>query len=238
MKPDCHPNRFNNRPCLHDMALWEMLRHRRNKVKYRSVNDGRFSDSTEKKAPSFAFFSSSPKILRMYLVSRCFIIYGRNVLCEVVSMKDIGKQQLGQRIRTLRKERGMRLKQVALAAGISVGFLGDIESGRTKPSITTLQKIARILGVSTDYLLGQPNAETAPDPSTPAWWYRDTPPTDVELEQFLKEANVWFYGRPLTDEDKEDLMDYLRWKWEKEKRRRERQARLTEKRPTERGPGS
>ena len=62
------------------------------------------------------------------------------------------------------------------------------------------------------------------DPSTPPWWYRNTPPTDVELEEFLKTARIHFDGAPLTDEDKEDIMTYLKVKWEREKKKREKEG--------------
>ncbi len=144
-------------------------------------------------------------------------------------------QELGKRLKQLRQERKLSLRALARKAHLSHSFIADIEAGRSKPSVDTLNILAEALGIPASELIGNqavgqtrsqssPASQQSPDPSTPAWWYRDTPPTDVELEQFLKEANVWFYGRPLTDEDKEDLMDYLRWKWEKEKRRRERDA--------------
>lgn len=62
------------------------------------------------------------------------------------------------------------------------------------------------------------------DPSTPSWWYRDTPPTRVELGEFLKQADVYFNGASLGEEDKEDILDYLAWKWEREKRKREKDS--------------
>jgi len=34
----------------------------------------------------------------------------------------------------------------------------------------------------------------------------------VELAEFLKMARIYFDGAPLTDEDKEDIMAYLRFK--------------------------
>jgi len=37
----------------------------------------------------------------------------------------------------IRKERGLTLKEVSAATGISFSFLGDIERGRTSPSIKT-----------------------------------------------------------------------------------------------------
>lgn len=60
----------------------------------------------------------------------------------------------GQRIRELRQEKNLTLKDLATQAGISIGFLGDIESDRTRPSINTLHSLATVLDVTTDRLLG------------------------------------------------------------------------------------
>jgi len=49
---------------------------------------------------------------------------------------------LHERLRELRKERGLRLKDIADKAGISVPFLSDLERGRTQPSLETLRTIA------------------------------------------------------------------------------------------------
>jgi len=42
----------------------------------------------------------------------------------------------------------------------------------------------------------------------------------VELEEFLKTANIYFNGAPLDEDDKEDIITYLKVKWEREKRKR------------------
>lgn len=75
----------------------------------------------------------------------------------------------------------------------------------------------------------EPEKTSESDPSTPAWWYRDTPPTDVELDEFLKTARIWFMGQRLTEDDIEEAKDYLRLKWEREKRKREREKKEREK---------
>ena len=45
-------------------------------------------------------------------------------------------------------------KQLADAIGVSPGNVSDWKSGRSKPSAEVLARIAKFLGVSTDYLLG------------------------------------------------------------------------------------
>ena len=50
--------------------------------------------------------------------------------------------KLHERLRELRSERGLRLKDVAEVADISVPYLSDLERGRTNPSLETLQTLA------------------------------------------------------------------------------------------------
>jgi transcriptional regulator with XRE-family HTH domain len=59
---------------------------------------------------------------------------------------------LAQVLREARSERAMTQRQVAVQVGVSPGFIGQIETGRTRPSVGTLLEIARVLGLSLDSL--------------------------------------------------------------------------------------
>lgn len=59
----------------------------------------------------------------------------------------------GKRIRSLRAERDLTLKELASKAGISLGYLGDIERGRTNPSLETLNAIATALSIDPQVLI-------------------------------------------------------------------------------------
>jgi transcriptional regulator with XRE-family HTH domain len=54
---------------------------------------------------------------------------------------------LGDRMRELREERDISLREFAKKLGISAAFLSDIELGRRHPSKKVLVRIARELGV-------------------------------------------------------------------------------------------
>lgn len=69
---------------------------------------------------------------------------------------------IGERIRDLRNARNLTLKDLSLRANISISFLSDIESGRTRPSVDTLLSLANALGVPTDYLLGKTGLAVCP----------------------------------------------------------------------------
>lgn len=57
-------------------------------------------------------------------------------------------EEIGQKIRTLRKERGLTLRQLAKAARCSPSFISQVERGKTSPSIATLKQIASALRVN------------------------------------------------------------------------------------------
>ena len=61
---------------------------------------------------------------------------------------------IGQRIRSIRQERGMSLRELARRMDISAAHLSDIELGRRTATSERLGQIARIFEVSREYLLG------------------------------------------------------------------------------------
>ena len=61
---------------------------------------------------------------------------------------------LGDRIRTERVRRRITQEQLHLGAGISRNALQLIESGRHNPTLHTLLRIARVLGVPLRDLVG------------------------------------------------------------------------------------
>ena len=60
---------------------------------------------------------------------------------------------LGENIKRLRKEKGITAKKLAEQAGLSVGYLSDIERDKQDPSLRKLRDIAEALGTTTSFLL-------------------------------------------------------------------------------------
>ena len=67
------------------------------------------------------------------------------------------------RIRDTRKARGLTLKNVADSVGCSIAYLSDLEQGRRGARQETLDRIADVLGVTTDDLMGGGDDETPDD---------------------------------------------------------------------------
>lgn len=64
----------------------------------------------------------------------------------------------GQRLKQLRKAKGLTQEQLSEQLNISVGYLGRLESGQYGESIDLLIDISTTFGVSLDYLIfGKPS---------------------------------------------------------------------------------
>jgi transcriptional regulator with XRE-family HTH domain len=60
---------------------------------------------------------------------------------------------VGERIKARRLELGWTQEELCQKAGISTGFLSDLENKKRSVSAETLLDIARVLGLSLDYLM-------------------------------------------------------------------------------------
>ncbi|MBF7137993.1 helix-turn-helix domain-containing protein [Pediococcus pentosaceus] len=99
-----------------------------------------------------------------------------------------------ERIKKISKERGWSLQKVAEKAGIGIN---SIYRWNTKtPSTASLQAVAKVLGVSVDYLLGK---NETPD------WANEKDTTD--LKRFLEDndGSFTYGGDNLTEDEKEKL---------------------------------
>ena len=56
--------------------------------------------------------------------------------------------QVGTKIKMHRNRVGLTQESLALSAGINVSFLGDIERGKKKPSIESLEKLLKALNIT------------------------------------------------------------------------------------------
>ena len=117
-----------------------------------------------------------------------------------------------ERIRELAKKRGLTLKQVAVKAGLSENAIYRYNQG-IEPKLPTLKALAKVLGVSVDYLLG--------NDETPEWADKKD---SIDLNDFLNDnlrVNMAFDGEDLTEEEIERLkvaMTQIFW----DKRKREK----------------
>lgn len=81
--------------------------------------------------------------------------------CELVAVTDRAfYEQMGKRIATLRKARGLTQVQLAERMGVAQQTLAHYEAGRLRLLAGALPRLADELGVSVEDLLGKPKATT------------------------------------------------------------------------------
>lgn len=103
-----------------------------------------------------------------------------------------------QRIRTIRKEKGLRAEDVARGIGISRPYFTQLEGGKRRLSVEHVIKIAQILKVSVSELFGESVHHVAPEAHGAA---RHLKPINMPaLKQKL---------RPLLGAQTEDAVTYL-----------------------------
>lgn len=66
---------------------------------------------------------------------------------------------IGNRIRKKRTDIGLNQKELAERVAISPSAINQYEKGDKVPSTETLVKLAKVLGITTDYLLGGTSEE-------------------------------------------------------------------------------
>lgn len=69
-------------------------------------------------------------------------------------------KMFGSRLKGLRQERGLTIEEFSNKVGISKSSVGYYENQNRVPDIVIAGKMANVLNVSTDYLIGRSNART------------------------------------------------------------------------------
>jgi len=69
--------------------------------------------------------------------------------------------KISKKLKQMRKENNLTLKELSNKSGVSISFISDIENGRRNPSIETLKVLARALDTSAgEFLKEEPMKET------------------------------------------------------------------------------
>ena len=101
------------------------------------------------------------------------------------------------KLKDLRKKQGYSQTQIAAMLGITQQAYANYERGARQADYGTLSKLSKHFGVSIDYILG--NTEE---------------PQTAILDQELQGVSFALYGetKDLTDEQKQDILDYVKFK--------------------------
>ena len=60
---------------------------------------------------------------------------------------------LGENLKRIRTEKDISQGDIARELGVDRGFISTIENGKTNPTLATITKLAKAVGVTTDELL-------------------------------------------------------------------------------------
>ena len=96
-------------------------------------------------------------------------------------------------IRTIRTNAGMSQQQFANLFGVHQTAVSQWEKGRTSPDVATAKAIADHFNVNLDYVLD-----------------RETPDSPNEADRFMIALSA--EAKTLTDEQKQDVIDFIRFK--------------------------
>lgn len=73
--------------------------------------------------------------------------------------------ELGRRLRALREQKGWTQTEVARRINIDRAYLSRMEHGKhPSPPVSTVLRLAQLLGVSVEYLTGETDDATPPNP--------------------------------------------------------------------------
>ncbi len=62
-------------------------------------------------------------------------------------------EKLGRNLKRIRKEKGVSQGEVASAFGMDKAFISNIENGKTNPTLATIAKLAKAVGVPIEELM-------------------------------------------------------------------------------------
>lgn len=108
---------------------------------------------------------------------------------------------IGDTLKQLRTKQGLTSEELCSKIGIKGGSYRNYERNDRKPDYDTLVKLANFYGVSTDYLLGRPDAKPPEEPLD-----------EFARKEHLKSLEKVFMKKylALTEEQRDKVLDFLR----------------------------
>ncbi|MCU5771730.1 helix-turn-helix domain-containing protein [Erwiniaceae bacterium BAC15a-03b] len=83
------------------------------------------------------------------------------MMTGVLDMADVIDTGFAQRLRELRRQKGLSQSELGKQADLHYTHIGRFERGASRPGSDTLSRLADVLGVTSDYLLEGASTEAA-----------------------------------------------------------------------------
>lgn len=112
-------------------------------IELRNMDDKELVDEFNHQAAEYCLDEPLEKVTRGYLIisqMAARFMRGVRVRFHVYTTPNT----LPDRLKAMRKEKGMTLLEVSNLTNLSVSFLSDLERGRTRPSLSTLEKLTSV----------------------------------------------------------------------------------------------
>nr|DAO95738.1 MAG TPA: Repressor protein CI [Caudoviricetes sp.] len=108
---------------------------------------------------------------------------------------------IGDTLKQLRMKQGLTSEELCSKIGIKGGSYRNYERNDRKPDYDTLVKLSDFYGVTTDYLLGRPDAKPPEEPLD-----------EFARKEHLKSLEKVFMKKylALTEEQRDKVLDFLR----------------------------
>lgn len=112
-----------------------------------------------------------------------------------------------QKIRHLRKEKGLTLRELGEKINLNYSHLSRLESGKKTPNVQVIELLASFYKVSPNYFFDESlDTELTKDEEE---FLEDI---DLSLEEIKDKYNVTFEGKAVTDEELKAMLAYLKVK--------------------------
>ena len=113
---------------------------------------------------------------------------------------------MNNRIRELRKQHKMTMKELGAVVGLAESTISQYETGKRQPDNETLLKLGEYFNTSVDYLLGS----TRTNENAPTLTQKDERDIEKRLQNTIEELEslqdgLTFSGEALNDESRELL---------------------------------
>ncbi|WLR53593.1 helix-turn-helix transcriptional regulator [Mesobacillus subterraneus] len=114
---------------------------------------------------------------------------------------------LGSRIKELRQRKGLSLRELGEEINMNYSHLSRLENGQKVPSLETIELLANYFEVKASYFLDEVDTEELT--SNEEEFLRDL---DLSLDDIKEKYNLKFEGKPLSDDELNDIVTYLKVK--------------------------
>ncbi|WP_368490226.1 helix-turn-helix domain-containing protein [Clostridium sp. BJN0013] len=124
--------------------------------------------------------------------------------------------EFGARLKLLRKEKGLTQKELAQKLNMQNTAISKYELNQRKPDTETLLEIANFFNVSVDYLLGNSDDRTTLNPKENTSYEKIS---ELVKENEIKTLAAHFDGEDITDDDVEDIKNFIEFVIQKRKKK-------------------